>query len=355
MRSIQKSNLQTVILLFVIVSCVLLFSQFLASAYIQRIIVGLGISLILVASLNLINGMTGVFTLGQIGFMAIGAYCSAILTLPISLKQLNLPNMPAWLAGVQMSFFPATIIAGTLAMCISFFVGLSLMRLNGSYVSVATMGFMVIVQAVLINWDNMTRGARTFSGVPPYTTLWWTWGWAILTIYIVWRLSYSAYGRRMRACRDNEIASQSLGINVMRTRLLAYCISAFFTAVAGSLWAHFIMSFSPKSFYFAETFNIITMLVIGGSGSISGSVTGAVLLTGLSEILRNAERGITLGPIQIPAIYGASQIIIAIIFILVIVFWPHGLLGDREFNFTKLWCRLNPHKSTSPSISGKEE
>jgi branched-chain amino acid transport system permease protein len=144
------------------------------------------------------------------------------------------------------------------------------------------------------------------------------------------------------AIRDNEIAAQSLGINVLRSRLLAFCVSAFFTAVAGSLWAHFIMSFSPRSFYFAETFSVITMLVLGGMGSLSGSIVGAVSITALSEILRNAERGVSLGFIHLPPIYGASQILMAIIFILVIIFWPKGLLGNREIGFTGLWSRLLP-------------
>ena len=128
-----------------------------------------------------------------------------------------------------MPFLPATLIGGLLAMLVALLVGLSLMRLSGPYVAVATMGFLVIVQVILVNWDKMTRGARTFAGVPPYTTLWWVWGWAVLTVYVVWRLARSAYGRRMMAIRDNEIAAQSLGISVMRSRLLAFCISAFFT------------------------------------------------------------------------------------------------------------------------------
>ena len=309
-----------------------------ASAYIQRVVIGLGISIILVVSLNLSNGFTGVFSLGHVGFMAIGAYTAAILTLPVTLKRVNLPDLPTWLAGVQMPFLPATLIGGVLAMLIALVVGLSLMRLSGPYVAVATMGFLVIVQVILVNWDKMTRGARTFAGVPSHTTLWWVWGWAIVTVYVVWRLVRSAYGRQMMAIRDNEIAAQSLGISVMRSRLLAFCVSAFLTAVAGSLWAHFITSFSPKAFYFTQAFGIITMLVVGGMGSVSGSIVGAVLITVLSEVLRNAERGMDLGIVQIPAVYGASQILMAVIFVLVIIFRPKGLLGEREINFDRLFA-----------------
>jgi len=335
-------NVLTIVLLAVIVGVVLGFTDLAASSYIKRIVILLGINIILVVSLNLSNGFTGVFSLGHVGFMGIGAYAGAILTLPLSMKRVNLPDLPSLLAGVEMPFLLATVIGGLLAMAIAFLVGLSLMRLSGPYVSVATMGFLVIVQVILVNWDSMTRGARTFSGVPQHTTLWWVWGWAIFTVYAIWRLARSSFGRKMMAIRDNEIAAQSLGISVMRSRLLAFCISAFFTAVAGSLWAHFIMSFSPKSFYFAQTFSIITMLAIGGMGSVSGSIFGTVGITVLSEILRNAERGVNLGFVQVPPVYGASQILMAILFVLVIIFWPKGLLGDREISFHRLWTRLLP-------------
>ena len=357
----RRSNLLTVLILLVVLVAALLVIDLAASAYIQRIVIGLGISIILVVSLNLLNGFTGVFSLGQIGFMGIGAYTASILTLPLSLKEVNLPDLPSWLAGVQLSFLAATLIGAVLATLIAFAVGLSLMRLTGPYVAVATMGFLVIVQVVLVNWDQMTRGARTFSGVPPYTTMWWVWGWAVLTVYVIWRLVRSAYGRRMMAVRDNEIAAQALGVSVMRARLLAFCVSAFFAAIAGSLWAHFITSFSPKAFYFAETFSVITMLVIGGMGSISGSIVGVLFVTLLSEILRNAERGINLGFITIPPIYGASQIIMAVIFVLVIIFRPKGLLGGREIDLRRLFSGRNRRtaaksraddEAESPAVGG---
>jgi len=326
----------TPIFLVLLLTGALLAINFLASSYVQRVITILGINIVFVVSLNLLNGFTGVFSLGQVGFMAIGAYTAAILTLPLNLKVVSLPNLPSWLAGVQLSFVPALLIGAVVSTLVALVIGLSLMRLGGSYVSVATMGFLVIVHVVLINWDSLTRGARTFAGVPPYTTLWWAWGWAALTVYVVWRLVHSSYGRSMRAVRDNEIAAQMLGINIMRTRLLAFCTSAFLAGVAGALWAHYITSFSPEAFYFTETFSLIMMLVIGGMGSISGSILGTVAITLLSEALRNAERGANLGFIKIPPIYGASQILTAAAFIAVIIYHPQGLLGGREFNFRRL-------------------
>ncbi len=326
--------------LLALLAVLLAATALLAGDYVERIVIVIGINVILVVGLNLSNGFTGVFSLGHVGFMAIGAYTAALLTLPVSLKAVNLPNLPGWLGRLALSFLPATLLGGLLAAGVAFLVGLSLMRLKGAYISVATLGFLVIVQVILINWDQVTRGARTFAGVPPYSTIWNVWIWAALSVYLVWRLGSSAFGRAMRAARDNDIAALSLGISVIRSRLLAFCLSAFLTGVAGSLWAHFITSFSPKSFFFVQTFNVITMLVIGGLGSVSGSVIGVFLITVFSELLRNAERGFDLGALHVPPIYGASQILMAIMFVLIIVFRPAGIMGGRELDLRALLRRL---------------
>src|SRR5690349_20295002 len=165
----------------------------------QGIFINLGFYIILSAALNLSNGFTGVFSLGHVGFMALGAYASAILTLPLREKKLYLPDLPAWLAGAHLDqrigdfpigFLLATLIAGALVALVALLVGLVLMRLSGHFVAVATLGFLVIVRVLLINADTITRGSRTFSNITPYTNLWWAWGWAVLTIYVVWRLKF---------------------------------------------------------------------------------------------------------------------------------------------------------------------
>jgi branched-chain amino acid transport system permease protein len=338
------------VLLLAVVAVLLGATELAAGDYLRRIVIIVGLNVILVAALNLSSGFTGVFSLGHVGFMAIGAYAASILTLPASLKAVNLPDLPAWLRGTALPFLPATLIAGVIAMAVAFVVGLSLMRLKGSYISVATLGFLVIVQVILVNWDSLTRGARTFAGVPDHATIWNVWIWAALTVYVVWRIGSSAFGRDMRAGRDNEIAALSLGVSVMRARLLAFCVSAFLTGVAGSLWAHFITSFSPKSFYFTQAFSIITMLVVGGLGSVSGSVVGVVLITVLSELLRNAERGFDLGALHVPPIYGASQILMAVLFVLVIVFRPAGLMGGREIDVRGILRRIGASRRKGGAV-----
>ncbi len=324
--------------LFLLVFLVNLF----ASPYIHRVVTLLGISIILVVGLNLSNGFTGVFSLGHVGFMAIGAYVSSVLTLTVQTRAQNLPDVPAWMAHLQLGFLPATLIAAAVAALVALLIGVPLMRLSGHYVSVATLGFLVIVHVVLINWTRFTRGARTFSGVLPYTTIWWVYGWLALTVYVVWRIVRSPFGRAMMAVRENQIAAQAVGVNVLRARILAFVVSAFLTGVAGALWAHQVTSFSPAAFYFTQTFNIIIMLVVGGMGSISGSILGTVLVTLLSELLRNAELGVRIGGLQLPPLYGLAQIVLAVAFVLVVTFRRTGLMGNREIDLTRLLGRRRP-------------
>ena len=309
-------------------------------AFWQGLFVNLGIFIILVASLNLSNGFTGVFSLGHIGFMALGAYISAILTLPLREKQNYLPNLPGWLAGIHLDatiagfpigFLLATLIAGALVALVALLGGLVLMRRSGHFVAVATLGFLVIVRVLLVNADTFTRGSRTFSNVTTYSNLWWVWGWALITLYVVWRLKFSPYGRAMFAQREDRLAALAIGIAVLPPRLLAFVVSAFFTAVAGALFGHFLGSFSPATFYFDLTFRVVTMLVVGGMGSVSGSVLGAALVIALAEALRRIE--------DTTQLFGMSQIVLALIFILIIIFRREGLLGQSEIGLDRLFAR----------------
>ena len=302
-------------------------------AFWQGLAVNLAIFIVLVVSLNLASGFTGVFSLGHIGFMALGAYTSAILTLPLREKGAYLPDLPTWLAGAHfdqmlgplpIGWIVASLVAACLVALLALAVGAVLMRLSGHFVAVATLGFLVIVRVILFNADGFTRGSRTFTNVTPYTNLWWAWACAVLAVYVVWRLKRSAYGRAMFAQRRDRWPAQSIGISVLRPRLLAFVISAFFTAIAGSLYAHFITSFSPTVFYFDLTFRVITMLVIGGLGSVSGSVIGAVVVLAVSEGLRRIEDATLL--------YGLSGILLAAFFILVIIRRPGGIMGQRELS-----------------------
>ncbi len=303
--------------------------------YLVRVLIVMGINIILVASLGLSNGFTGVFSLGHVGFMALGAYSSGILTLSVSKKLAYLPDLPGFLAGYNLPFLPATILAGLLCAAVAFLIGIPLMRLSGNYVSVATLGFLVIVNNVLINAETLTRGARTFTGIPDFTTLPWVVAWMVVTLVVLSRIAYSPFGRAMRATREDGIAAQGIGIQVLPTRLIAFTIGAFFAGIGGALYAHYLVSFSPATFYIAMMVTQLTMLVLGGQASLTGATLGVVIVTVLSELLRNLERGFDLGFVKLPAVFGASQIALGLIFILVMVFRPQGLFGDREIKFVE--------------------
>lgn len=295
--------------------------------YYLRILAVIGINIILTVSLNLTNGFTGDFSLGIAAFMSIGAYTAALLSLPVAMKTASFPGLPTWLQGIAAPFLPATIVGGLLATVVAVIVGIPVLRLRGHYLAVATLGLMVIVRIVANNWQDVTRGARGINGIPPVSTIWWTFGWAVVTIYVVWMLVNSPYGRAMIGIREDWLAAQARGVNLLRTRLLAFSISAFFAGCAGSLYAHLITAITPSSFSFVITFNIVVMLVVGGMGSITGSVLGAVLLTLLPEALRQVETALASGGTPV---YGLSQIIIALLAALVMIFRRQGLLGGKE-------------------------
>jgi branched-chain amino acid transport system permease protein len=314
-------------------AAVALFAPALVSDYVVRIILLMALNGILVLSLSLANGFTGVFSLGHVGFIGAGAYVSGILSLTVQQKLSLLPHLPGWIAWIELPFLPATLVAGLFAAGLAVIVGYPLMRLSGYFVSVATMGFLIIVNVVLINASNFTRGARTFTGVPLDTNLPWAFGWLAVTLLVLARLVHSPVGRALKGVRDDTIAASAIGVGVLRTRLLAFAVGAFFAGVGGSLYAHYLGSFSPATFYFAMTFNLIAMLVLGGMGSLSGALIGVVCVSLLTEVLRSVERGFTLGGVTVPALFGASQVALGFVFILIMIFRPKGIMGDRELTF----------------------
>jgi branched-chain amino acid transport system permease protein len=329
------------------------------NGYRQQLFILCAIYAIVAVGLALASGFTGVFSLGQIGFLAIGAYVSALLTMPPMVKQpILLPGLPEWLATFdttgwhpQAALLFACLVGGAVAAIIGALVGAPLMRLSGNYVAVATMGFLIIVHSVLNNWGAVTRGARGLSQIPTSTNPWVAYIWLAIAVYVALRLRNSPYGRAMIASRENLIASRGIGVNVLRTRLLAFVVSAFLTGVAGALLAHQIGTIAPTTFYFGTTFTVVIMVVLGGMGSISGAVVGAIIMTLTPELLRPIEAGGTIGPIQYSGLYGLSNIILAVGFILIMIFRPQGLFGERELGLALLGRRTPQQEWAGESIA----
>ncbi|WP_041083904.1 branched-chain amino acid ABC transporter permease [Thermotoga profunda] len=304
-------------------------------AYIVRIMNVAAIYVILGVSLNLINGFTGQFSLGHAGFMAIGAYTSALLYMTPELKAMNFFIKPLiWpLNQIQIPFFPALLIGGLLAACAGFLVGAPCMRVKGDYLAIVTYGFSEIIRVLFNNLQSITNGPLGLKGLPTYTNLWWSWGWAVFTIFFIKRLIDSSYGRALKAIRDNEEAAEAMGVNLFRHKTLAFVVGAFFAGIAGGLLGSLVMTIDPNAFNIMLTFQIVLIVLLGGLGSITGTVISGVLIAFLMEWLRIVETPMKIFGITIPGISGMRMLIFSIILMIAVLFFRHGILGDREFSW----------------------
>jgi branched-chain amino acid transport system permease protein len=290
--------------------------------YILSIIAFIGINVILAVSLNITNGFTGLFSLGHPAFMTVGGYVTAILTLPAARKPHLLPDLPAWLAQMHWPFLPALVAGGLFAALVAAIVGFPVLRLRGHYLAVATLGLIFIVQGLATNLDGYTRGALGLNGLPELTNLWWVYGWMLLTLYVCWKLKHSSLGRTMLAIRENELAASCLGVKITPTRIFSFALGAFFAGVAGGLWAHLVTLVTPTSFTFLFAFQLVVMVVLGGTGSITGAALVAAALTVATELLHPVEEAVGL--------YGSSQLLLAVAVLLVLIYRPKGLFGTAE-------------------------
>jgi branched-chain amino acid transport system permease protein len=297
----------------------------------------LGINIIATVSLNFAAGFGGMFSLGHPAFMALGGYTAAILTYPVVMKSSRIPGYPDWLLQLQMPFLPALLIGGLVASVAAILVGWPVLRLRGHYLAVATLGLTVIVQVAIVNLVDYTRGALGLSGIPRLANLWWIGGFLVLTIFVVYRLVHSRFGRALRAVRDDYVAAQMSGVNVARTRLIGFTIAAFFAGIAGGLLGHLLRILTPGQFSFNAVFLGVAMMILGGMGSITGSIIGAVIMTILPQFIIPLERGGNVLGIEIPALNGLTQIVTALILIGVMLVRPGGLAGAKEFSWRTIF------------------
>ncbi|MHC9086043.1 branched-chain amino acid ABC transporter ATP-binding protein/permease [Luteimonas sp. RIT-PG2_3] len=277
-------------------------------------------------------GNSGVLSFGHLSFMAVGAYVSGLLTLPVVLKHAVLPHLPDWLAQLQWGLPAALVAALMVAVGVALLTGLLISRLEAASATIATLGLLIIMHGLIIGARDLTRGSQAFFGVPRDTGLWLAAGAAIAVVVLARLFRDSVPGLKLRAARDDALAARSTGIAIERQRLLAWVISGAMVAVSGALLAHFLGTFSPQKFYFTDTFLLLAMLIVGGMGSVSGAVAGTALITLIAELLRHAEGGLQLFGMQTPPLFGAAQIGIALAILLVMSRRREGLVGDREWD-----------------------
>ena len=329
-------------IIFVLFMILMLFlAQKKLDTYWIRILTLIGIYGIMAVSLTFINGITGIFSLGHSGFIAIGAYTSALLTMSIQQKQMSFFLKPLiWpLNSIQLDFLSATIIAGVMAAILAYLIGYPSLRLTGDYLAITTLGFSEIVRILILNMISVTNGPLGLKGLEEYTNIWWSWGWLLVTVLVIGSLVSSSYGRALKAIREDPIAAKAMGINVTKHQLTAFVVGAFFAGISGSLYAHWLTTIDPRpqTVGILLTFNILIMIVLGGLGSITGALFGAAIFAILSEWLRIVETPFKLFGIQIPAISGMRLLVLSTIFIIVMLTWRRGIMGRSELTWDSIY------------------
>ncbi len=289
-----------------------LISAGLLNQYYQINLASICINIILAVSLNLINGFTGQLSLGHAGFMAVGAYASVIMT--------NYMELP-FIVGIA-----AACLAAALA---GFIIGVPTLRLRGDYLAIATLGFGEIIRVVLQNIDYV-GGPAGIMGISKMTTWPWLFASVVVTLVVIVNLINSSYGRAIISVREDEIAAELMGVNTTKYKVLAFVVGAMFAGLAGALYAHYFYIIKPETFNFLKSFDILVMVVLGGLGSTTGAVIAAIFITVLTAALQS-----------FPAI---RMILYAVILIMVMIYRPQGLMGNRELGrrtfgkvFGSLW------------------
>ena len=341
-------QISTPVLLIAIMIAVALISELRGNVVFDRVVTVMFINLLLAVALQSFQGNSGLGSFGQYAFVTIGAYSSIWFSLTQRQKRVALPDMPRnwWLYKQHWDFIPSILAAGAIATVVGAIIGVAFVRLRGASFTIATFAFLIVINRVALQWTQLTKGATTVIGIPKYTDLWDALIWASLGVLVAYLFKESPLGLKLRASREDEDAAETLGVNTALMRWCAWTFSIFLTAVAGALWAHFIQNFSPHNFYIKETFLIVAMLIIGGSGSVSGAVLGAIAVAMSQEGLRQVENWVNIQrskgtwvesavPFQL---VGFTEIIIAVGIILILIVRPSGLTGGREI----AWPRVKP-------------
>jgi branched-chain amino acid transport system permease protein len=316
-----------------------------------------GVNVVLAVSLNIINGMTGQFSIGHAGFMAVGAYVAGTTSLLLEDDQLSfLP--PA--ASDQLFLLLSLLLGGTTAGLFGFLVGLPSLRLRGDYLAIVTLGFGEIIRVVIQNSDGLSKtlgavpglslvgefvgrfgGALGVSGVPQRSTFFMVWFWVFVLVLLSRRLADSSHGRWLKAIREDEVAAEAMGVDTTSYKVRAFVVSSFFAGIAGGLFAHFVPIINPGSFTFVKSMEVVVMIVAGGLGSTTGAIVAAVFLTLLPEGLRSLF--LQLGGGDASLAQKVDQVrmpIYGVLLVIIMLTRSQGLFGTHEA--WDLWKRKKP-------------
>lgn len=317
-----KESLRGTALLAVPLGIIALIANATASPADLRTVVNFFVALVLVLSIQSFSGNSGIVSFGHVAFMGVGAYTAALLTIPPAIKSFILPNLPSVIGHAHVGFVPAVLIATVVGAFVAAVIGLPLTRMEEGAMAMATIGVLVIFFVVFDNWDAVTRGSTGVFGIPRHTTLVSAVVLSLIAIFICRLFRESNTGLKLRASRADPVAAEALGANVVRLRYIAWVLSGAIMGMGGAIWAQYNLAFDPKQFFFTQTFNILAMIVVGGLASVSGAVIGALTVTVTTEIMRRVEDNV--------GVPGLTQMVVALVILLVLYRRPDGLVGRSE-------------------------
>lgn len=318
-----------------------------------RTVLQMGAIYALVAvSMNLLNGFTGLFSLGQAGFMAVGAYTFAILTIPVNAKPgvYYLYGVADGIKNIEMPVIPALIIAGIVAALFAFLIGAPVLKLKSDYFAIATLGFSEIVRMLIASsaFVKITNGSFGLKKIPGFSSFYDPFIVAGICIALIVLLINSSYGRAFKAIRDDEIAAEAMGVNLAKTKLLAFCISSFFAGIGGALLAQYLGAITSTTFPVKLTYDILLIVVIGGMGSVTGSVISSFIVIASKEWwLRFLDQEHFWGGVKVPLLKpGFRMVVFSVILMVVVLFFRRGLMGNSEFSWDRIasFFRKKPSK-----------
>ena len=345
-------------------------------------------------SMNLLNGFTGLFSLGQAGFMLLGAYTYAILTVPMAAKEqvyylyggsavkFSLVDLfqgifgaagAGGAVGLILAVLVGILCAGLVAALFAAAIGTPVLRLKSDYLAIATLGFAEILRA-LFQWQTLgpiTNGANMLKSFPTFAdfniknasgevvlrlSTFVPFLLAILSIAVIVLLIHSSYGRAFKAIRDDEVAAEAMGISLFKHKMLSFVISSFFAGVGGALFAMYVANAQAKVFTSTMTYEILLIVVIGGIGSVSGSIIGSLLYVACSEWwLRFLDAETYIGSFKVPLLRsGFRMVVFSVVIMIIVLFFSQGIMGDKELTFEGIGGWLKKHKKPKPVPAEKE-
>ena len=339
----MKKSTKTIcsVIAFLALAAFIYFVGTLPSSSMMRTSLQMGaIYALLAVSMNLLNGVTGQFSLGQAGFMTLGAYTYAILSIPVAARPsvYYLYGISDFLANVHLPIVPALIVAGLVAAIFAALIGAPVLRLKSDYFAIATLGFAEVVRIVVASspLNRITNGSLGLNSIPSFSSYYSTFAVVIICIAIMALIKKSTYGRSFKAIRDDEIAAEAMGINLTKHKMLSFIISSFFAGIGGALLAMYLKAVSSTTFTISTaTYYILLMVVIGGMGSFSGSIIAALLVIFSKEWwLRFLDSTMVVNGFTIPLLRpGFRMVIFSVVLMIVVLFFRRGIMGDREFSW----------------------